>query len=98
MPHTYAIFTNRLAAIPKNHVLAGTLGYNVLVSVMFLLALVMGFYVFELRLGVGFVSDARVIDFADKSLPFLVFLLFYRLKMLGYRYVSRYALVITSIF
>jgi len=40
----------------------------------------MGFYVLHLRLGVGFVSDACVVDFANKSLPLLVICHFYWLK------------------
>jgi len=47
---------------------------------MLLLSLIMGFYVLELRLGVGFVSDARVVDFANKSLPLLVIYYCYWLK------------------
>jgi len=46
---------------------------------MLLLPLIMSFYVFELRFGVGCVSDACVVGFANKSLPFWLYA-FYWLK------------------
>jgi len=47
---------------------------------MLLFAFVVGFYIFELCFGVGFVPDACVVDFANKSLPLLVICHFYWLK------------------